>query len=132
MALLTAMHQPLGKHIGNWLEMYQTFQLLQKGGGSACGSHHLCDDLLNVTMALAAQIRIGPEDDPGMLKTRRRLAEMGERAAAPAHSAVGQRRERMIALECLAPSLEHGHERGVGVPIIATPRLLACSKPRNV
>ena len=46
-------------------------------------------------MALAAQIRIGPEDDPGMLKTRRRLAEMGERAAAPAHSAVGQRRERM-------------------------------------
>ena len=28
-------------------------------------------------------------------------------------------------------ALEIGHELGVGVPIIATPRLLACSKPRK-
>jgi pyrimidine-nucleoside phosphorylase len=55
-ALLTAMHQPLGNHVGNWLEMYQTFQLLQKGG-SAC-PHHLCDDLLDVTMALSAQMLV--------------------------------------------------------------------------
>ena len=55
-ALLTAMHQPLGIHVGNWLEMYQTFQLLQKGG-SAC-PRHLCDDLLDVTMALAAQMLV--------------------------------------------------------------------------
>ena len=47
-----------------------------------------------LAMALAAQIRIGPEYNPELLKTRRRLAEMGERAAAPVQGAVGQRRER--------------------------------------
>ena len=49
---------------------------------------------VELEMALAAQIRIGPEDGPRLLKTRRRLAEIGERAAAPVQSAVGQRRER--------------------------------------
>ena len=49
---------------------------------------------VELEMALAAQIRIGPEDDPQLLKTRRRLAEMAGRAAAPVQSAVWQRRER--------------------------------------
>ena len=35
----------------------------------------------------------------------------------------------MTALEFLAVSLELRHKLGAGVPIIATPRLPACSKP---
>ena len=54
-ALLTTMSQPLGKHVGNWLEMYQTFRLLQSGSSACSGS---CDDLLNVTYALAAQMLV--------------------------------------------------------------------------
>ena len=54
-ALLTTMSQPLGKHVGNWLEMYQTFQLLKRGSSACSGS---CDDLLNVTYALAAQMLV--------------------------------------------------------------------------
>ena len=49
---------------------------------------------VELEMALAAQIRIGPEDNPELLKTRRRLAEVGERAEAPVQSAAGQRRAR--------------------------------------
>jgi len=35
----------------------------------------------------------------------------------------------MVVLEFLAVSLELRHELGVGIPIIATRRLSACSKP---
>ena len=37
----------------------------------------------------------------------------------------------MVALEFLTVSLELRHELGAGVPIIANPRLLACTKPRD-
>ena len=50
---------------------------------------------VELEMALAAQIRIGPEDSPELLKTRRRLAVVvAERAEAPVQSAAGQRRAR--------------------------------------
>ena len=45
-------------------------------------------------MALAAQIRISPEDESELLETRRRLAEMVERAEALVQSAAGQQRQR--------------------------------------
>ena len=49
----------------------------------------------DTSMALAAQIRIGPEVGPELLETRRRLAKMAdERADAPVQSVVGQRRQR--------------------------------------
>ena len=37
----------------------------------------------------------------------------------------------MVALEFLTVSLELRHEVGAGVPIIANPWLMACSKPRD-
>ena len=49
---------------------------------------------LELEMALKAQIRIGPENSPKLLETRRRLAKVGERAVTLVQSAAGQRRER--------------------------------------
>ena len=37
----------------------------------------------------------------------------------------------MVALEFLTVSLELRHELGAGVPIIANPWLMACTKPRD-
>ena len=49
---------------------------------------------VELEMALAAQIRIGPEDSLELLKPRRRLAEVKKRAEAPVQSAAVQRRVR--------------------------------------
>ena len=50
-------------------------ELLSLGGDTSAAR-------VELELALAAQIRIGPEDDRLLLKTRRRLAEVGEAAAA--------------------------------------------------
>jgi pyrimidine-nucleoside phosphorylase len=65
-ALLTRMEQPLGRAVGNWLEMAQTYAVLNGGGlrrGVGSGGERglnggQVDDLVEVTLALAAQMLV--------------------------------------------------------------------------
>src|SRR5215467_13376274 len=81
-ALLTAMDVPLGRAVGNAVEVAESVQVLR--GGAAAGSVAGPDDLVAVTLALAREMLalVGIEADPAQaLADGRALAKYREMIA---------------------------------------------------